>query len=90
MGVVARTKRRGIAAWIGGNDMKLPRYLKMSFKEQKPEYRGTIKGGWIKIPPNKDVGLPCATWVWVAWYWRVWVFIRVISRMRITFYRERD
>ena len=63
--------------------MKPPRYMKMSFREQKPEYKGIIKGGWIKIPPNMDVGLPCFTWVYIAWYYRVWVLIHTLLRMRI-------
>ena len=65
--------------------MKPPFYMKMSFDEQKPSYVGTIKGGWVKVPPNNDVGLPCSTWVSFAWYYRIWIAIKVLSRIRFRF-----
>lgn len=63
--------------------MKPPKYMKISFEKQEPSYRGTIKGGWIKIPPNKNVGLPMPVYVKLAWYYRMWIVIKMLSKIRI-------
>jgi hypothetical protein len=53
--------------------------MTISFKERKPSYRGTIKGGWIKVPANKDVGLPI--YIKVSWYYRIWIVIKMLPRL---------
>ena len=64
--------------------MKPPWYMKISFKEQTPEYRGFFRGGWVKVPPCKEVGLPCNTWASFHFLYRMYLLIVFLTHLRIS------
>jgi len=47
--------------------MKPPWYMKISFKERK---------GWIRVPPNLEVGLPCFVWIKFHWIYYCYVYLK--------------
>jgi len=55
--------------------MKAPYFMKISFEAQQPEYKGVLRGGWIKISPNARIGLPCSVWAYVKWWYRLWIWL---------------
>ena len=58
-------------------------WLKISFEKREPKYQGLLKGGWIAIPPNKEVDLN----IWLYGYikWPMCVYLSFISILRVIY-----
>jgi hypothetical protein len=70
--------------------MKPPWWMKISFKKKEPSFKGTIRGGWIEVPPNGEVGLPINTYVYIAWPMRILIFMRILKGVKISLNFKRE